>query len=175
MLNYDTPGLTLNEINGWAHIAVYTDGSLSNPKSQPIYKLDGACMLAQGIQTTTNHHFSAKLLLSFELNYVQWCMLLCALLVRSSCEQIAKAFSIYAMQSLMIKGYNHKRNDADLLQHIDTIHKHSPLERIIEWMPSHMDEPKNASKRAAFLANGGTEAHISGNSGADVLAGEGAL
>jgi hypothetical protein len=42
-------------------------------------------------------------------------------------------------------------------------------------MPSHLDEPKNAAKRSAFLANGGTEAHITGNNGADVLAGEGAL
>jgi len=42
-------------------------------------------------------------------------------------------------------------------------------------MPAHLDEPKNAAKRSAFLANGGTEAHITGNNGADVLAGEGAL
>jgi len=38
-------------------------------------------------------------------------------------------------------------------------------------MPSHLDDPKNADKRAAFLANGGTEAHITGNNGADELAG----
>jgi len=41
-------------------------------------------------------------------------------------------------------------------------------------MPAHLDDPKNADKRAKFLANGGTVEHINGNCGADILAGAGA-
>ena len=42
-------------------------------------------------------------------------------------------------------------------------------------MPAHLEDPKNAAKRAKFLAAEGTEEHIAGNNGADALAGAGAL
>ena len=41
-------------------------------------------------------------------------------------------------------------------------------------MPSHFDDPRNAANRTKLLAEGGTEAHILGNNGADALAGAGA-
>jgi len=68
------------------------------------------------------------------------------------------------------RGYDHKHNDADLLHHIDALHKASPLKRIIEWMPAHLDEEANAKKLKKFLKGGGTQTHINGNCSVDSLA-----
>jgi len=41
-------------------------------------------------------------------------------------------------------------------------------------MPAHLDEDDNVAKREKYFAAGGTQAHISGNCGADELAKQGA-
>ena len=46
--------------------------------------------------------------------------------------------------------------------------------RLIKWIPAHLDEPKNHKKLEAFLAEGGTHEMVRGNCGADELAKEGA-
>ena len=95
----------------------------------------------------------------------------CPFVVRTDCK------GVYKLCKAIFEGkeYDRKHNDADLLNQIAMIHAQNPLERVIEWMPAHLDDPKNAAKRAKFLANGGTEEHINGNCGADTLAGAGAL
>jgi len=95
----------------------------------------------------------------------------CPFVVRTDCK------GVYNLCKAIFDGkeYDRKHNDADLLKQIATIHKQNPLDRVIEWMPAHLDEEKNLAKRIKFLANGGTVDHITGNCGADALAGAGAL
>ena len=68
--------------------------------------------------------------------------------------------------------FSDKHEDADLLNVIYQVYKDAPTESIlIEWIPAHLDDPRNSKKREKFLRSGGTEADIEGNAGADRLAG----
>ena len=44
----------------------------------------------------------------------------------------------------------------------------------VKWMPSHLDEPQKEQANQVFIEQGGTEAWILGNSGADEMAKKGA-
>ena len=68
-------------------------------------------------------------------------------------------------------------NEADLWERIFEVVKSSPEEYYkFQWMPSHLDEPKNSEKRKRALESGIIEeVDISGNNGADKRAGDGAL
>ena len=72
------------------------------------------------------------------------------------------------------EGLDDKHDDADLLKSISDIHKNIECRRKIEWMPAHLDEPKNRKKLESFLEQGGTRDMIKGNCGADDSAKEGA-
>jgi len=109
-------------------------------------------MLALSTLTTTKHHYLAMHLLFFapaDLRAVVHAVMCiaCPFVVRTDCK------GVYNLCKAIFEGkdYDRKHNDADLLNQIATIHAQNPLERVIEWMPAHLDDPKNAAKRANFL------------------------
>jgi len=132
MLRYDMPGVTLTDINGYAHIVVYTDGSLINPKSEHFVQAGWGMYV--GPEHVNNHqsplHSNAPTVFRAELRAVVHAVMCiaCPFVVRTDCK------GVYNLCKAIFEGeeYDRRHNDADLLNQIAMIHAQNPLDRVIE-------------------------------------------
>jgi len=104
ILRYDTPGITLVEIHGYAHIVVYTDGSLINPKSEHFVQAGWGMYVGPGhinnyqspLLSNAPTGVSGRVACSLS-------MPLCVSPARLSYALIVREYTIYVKQSSMAK------------------------------------------------------------------------
>jgi ribonuclease HI len=174
IISDDKENLTYECIDGVMHVVVYTDGSLYDKQS------DNFCRAGWGVFVGKDHSLNQKgpihsrrpTTFRAELRAAYHVLqhAACDVLIRSDCKGVVKLINNIKNN----KGYDKKHEDADILEAIQNIYETIEGNKKIEWMPAHLDEPKNHKKLKAFLEAGGTHQMIEGNCGADELAKAGA-
>ena len=62
----------------------------------------------------------------------------CNILIRCDCKGVVQLVN----KILNDEGYDSKHEDADILEAIQQIHNEVMGNRLIKWIPAHLDEPK---------------------------------
>jgi ribonuclease HI len=130
----------------WYAVA-YTDGSLYDTHSNTF------CRSGWGAYFGDDHYANAKgpplsnnpTTFRAELRAVYHVFLHSAIdiLVRCDCKGVVTLVN----KIIEGEGYDESHNDADLLAAIDNICAYIQRDRLIHWMPAHLDEPKHKEKR----------------------------
>ena len=174
IVNDETEDLCFEEVEGEMLFNIYTDGSMLDGRSDHFARAGWGMYL--GNDNKYNKcgplHTASPTTFRAELRAIVHAFMHCAspFILRSDCKAAVD------MVNAVIDGgeIDHNHEEADLLEAIKAIHQTSPQTRQVIWMPAHLDEEANQSKKEKYLRNGGNEAHIVGNCGADHLAKQGA-
>ena len=167
-------GYEFEEHDGQWYVVVYTDGSLYDGDAE--YFTRGGWGFYVGKDHCANYYkpldTSEPTTFRAELRAILHAFQCAAMpvLVRSDCKGACKL----AQNILDGKGFDYRHPDKDILETIQWYAQNVNIQRIIRWMPAHLDEEDNHKKKAKYLKSGGTEEHILGNCAADALAKKGA-
>ena len=166
----DTEGLQNEWIDGKLYGVLYTDGSLFDPLSEHFIRA------GWGLYVAPNHKLnmygsiptSTPTIFRAELRAILQAFLYSGMdvIVKSDCKAAVN------LVNKIIKGqpWDKRHDDADILQKILDIVENIAGDRIVQWIPAHLDEDQNHKKREAFFRKGGEQKDIDGNCGADSLA-----
>jgi len=163
------------EADGYWWYKVYTDGSNQNGTSRELARAGWGVYFAKD----SRHNIASKLHGPVQTSYRAELRALLhvvattsdKVLVMIDCKSVVNTFLHYRLHGRPRCG---KLQEEDLWNRIfDTLDNREELVRV-QWMPSHLDDPKNILKRTQALASGlVSEEDIEGNVQADKLADQG--
>jgi ribonuclease HI len=147
IIGAETNDLTFEMHDQVQYVVVYTDGSLYDAQS------DTFCRAGWGVYVADDHPANAKgplhtrnpTTFRAELKAVHHVLQHTAFDVLIRCD--CKGAVTLVNRIIEEQSYDSKHKDADLLEAIYNICQTVQYKRKIEWMPAHLDNPKNAKNR----------------------------